>query len=151
MVLHQTFLHLGRDRDMAGWHGSTGHVPRIHCWCLAWTNPANCPAVCWSASRPLGFIYLQYRIDRPSVFTPLFTTLVMARCTEWNVAVVVKCCWWFVSAGRCPLCCVWAVSPSCCWEACTMSLISKAGGAGSHSYTQVLLKCSQRMTCIIQG
>lgn len=32
--------------------------------------------------------------------------------------------------------CVWDVSLFCCWEACTLSVISRAGGADSHSYTQ---------------
>jgi len=69
MIFHQTFLHLGTDRDMAGWHSSTGHMPKMHCWCLS----PNSPTVCCIGATPLGVIYVQHRIDGLSVFTPLFT------------------------------------------------------------------------------
>lgn len=74
MILHQTFLHLGADRDMAGWHGSTGHAPKIPLLMLG-TNPANRPAVCWIGSRPLGVIYLQRRIDRLCFYTLVHTAV----------------------------------------------------------------------------
>lgn len=85
MILHQTFLHLGTDRDMAGWHGSTGHVPRIHCWCFR-TIQQTVPQFAGLARDPwVLFICSAGLID--SVFLhpcSQHTTniLVMPTCTE---------------------------------------------------------------------
>lgn len=80
-----------RSRQGHGWlarlHGARAKDPLL----MLWTNPAHCPAVCWIGSRPLGVIYLQNRIDRLCVFTPLFT----------------PCDWHFSDAQMLPL---WSVA-----------------------------------------
>lgn len=84
MILHQTFLHLRADRDMAGWHGSTGHVPRIHCWCsrrIQHTVPQ-----CVGLTRDIWVLF----ICRPGLIDSVFLHPCLHRVT--NISAMPRCC-----------------------------------------------------------
>lgn len=92
MICHQTLLHLGADRDMTGWRASTGHVPRIHCWCFR-PIQQTVPQFVGLALRPRGIIYLQNWIDSAFLHPRSHCTtniLVMPKC--WCCEVLLMVC-----------------------------------------------------------
>ena len=128
-----------KNRQGHGWlarlHGARAKDPLL----MLWTNPRNCPAVCWFGWRArVLFICSTGLIDSVSLHAcshRAANILVTPKCKI--VVVALKCLRWSVSPGRCPMWHAWAVSPSCCWRPCTLSVTSRAGGAESRSYTQV--------------